>query len=237
MTTLLPYLALSLGLMSSFHCVGMCGPIALALPVHKGTRARQVAGLLAYNGGRAATYALLGGLFGLLGSSFALMGYLRYLTIGIGLLMLAYVLWPAALESRLHPPRVWQRAVQAIKSRMARLLSSRNVAGWAGLGMLNGLLPCGLVYMAVISSVATGSALTGAGFMFLFGLGTLPAMMAVGFFKQIFTPTLRTRIRKFTPVLVAVAGLWIVVRGLLIQPPVSGPSSAGTRTEIPLCHK
>lgn len=237
METLLPYLALSMGLMSSFHCVGMCGPIALALPVHKGSRWQQVVGLLAYNGGRATTYALLGGLFGLLGSSFALMGYLRYLTIGAGLLMLAYVLWPAKLESRLHPPRVWQQFVQTIKSRMGRLLSSRSVAGWIGLGMLNGLLPCGLVYMAVVSSVATGSALRGAGFMFLFGLGTVPAMMAVGFFKQWFTPTLRTRIRRLTPVLVAVAGIWIVVRGVLIHPPTTEGVGHGTHTEIPVCHK
>ncbi|GAB2768424.1 sulfite exporter TauE/SafE family protein [Rhabdobacter roseus] len=235
MTTWLPYLAFSMGLLSSFHCVGMCGPIALALPIHRGSRAQQVLGLLAYNGGRALTYALLGSLFGLLGSSFLWMGYLRYVTLAVGVLMVGYVLWPAYLERHLRPPGWWQRAVQRVKGQMARLLGRRHVGGWVLLGSLNGLLPCGMVYMAVISSVATGSALNGGLFMFTFGLGTLPAMMAVGYFKQWFTPPLRTRLRRLTPFLLALAGTWIVARSLFIQPPGTLPH-AGTSTEIPVCH-
>ena len=101
--------------------------------------------------------------------------------------------------------------------------------------MLNGLLPCGLVYLALISAVAAGSFLNGATYMFAFGLGTLPAMMAVGFFKQWFSPAPRSRMRRLTPVLMAVAGIWLVGRGLLIQFPSLLPSS-GAPTEIPLCH-
>ena len=118
---------------------------------------------------------------------------------------------------------------------MAQYLRSRKLGGWAALGMLNGLLPCGLVYLALISSVAAGSFLNGAAYMFAFGLGTLPAMMAVGFFKQWFSPTLRSRMRRLTPVLMAVAGIWMVGRGLMIQLPTLLPTS-GAPTEIPLCH-
>jgi sulfite exporter TauE/SafE len=96
MTTALPYLAFTMGLISSLHCIGMCGPIALALPVHKGSRLKQFSGLLLYNSGRALSYSALGLLVGGIGTSIAWLGYLRYLSVFAGLLMLAYVFWPAA---------------------------------------------------------------------------------------------------------------------------------------------
>lgn len=226
-------LALALGILSSFHCVGMCGPIALALPIHRGSRTRQVAGLLTYNLGRATTYALLGAFIGSLGGALVWVGYFRYLSVAAGVLMLAYVLWPSHLDRYLHVPAFWHSAVQRVKSGMARLLHSQSMPGWAGLGMLNGLLPCGLVYLALVSAVAAGSAWQGALYMFLFGVGTLPAMMAVGFFKQWFTPGLRTRVRRLTPLLMAVAGVWLVARGLMIQVPVN---FFGAPAEIPVCH-
>ena len=228
-------LAFTLGLMSSFHCVGMCGPIALALPIHQGSKGRQILGLLTYNFGRISTYAVLGAAIGALGGAVVWVGYLRYLSIAAGALMLLYILWPARLDPFLKVPAFWQRAVARLKIGMAQYLRSRKLGGWAALGMLNGLLPCGLVYLALISAVAAGSFLNGATYMFAFGLGTLPAMMAVGFFKQWFSPALRSRMRRLTPVLMAVAGIWLVGRGLLIQFPSLLPSS-GAPTEIPLCH-
>jgi uncharacterized protein len=227
-------LAFTLGLMSSFHCVGMCGPIALALPIHHGSR-RQIVGLLAYNLGRIGTYALLGAGIGALGGAVLWVGYLRYLSMAAGVLMLLYVLWPARMDRVMKVPAVWQRAVARLKSGMGQYLRSRKLSGWATLGMLNGLLPCGLVYLALISSIATGSLLNGAAYMVAFGLGTLPAMMAVGFFKQWFSPLLRSRMRRLTPVLMAIAGMWLLGRGLLIQFPTLS-LHPGTPTEIPLCH-
>jgi sulfite exporter TauE/SafE len=233
MVNALPYLALTMGLMSSFHCVGMCGPIALALPIHKGNKTQQFAGLSLYNGGRILTYALLGLILGSLGSSLVWIGYLRYLSVLSGILMLAYVLWPSRLDAYFHPPKLWQNFIRQLKNRMAEMLRSRKPQSWFFLGILNGLLPCGLVYLALISSVATASALDGGFYMLSFGIGTLPAMMAVGFFKQWFTNVFRTRMRKLTPVLMAVAGIWLVARGLLIQYP--GASPAGSNP-ITICH-
>lgn len=100
------------------------------------------------------------------------------------------------------------------------------------LGMLNGAIPCGMVYMALLSSVATGNVWGGAIFMALFGLGTMPAMLALGIAKQQFTPALRTRIRKLTPVLIAIAGIWLVARGVMTSPP--GPS--GSAESITICR-
>jgi hypothetical protein len=158
---------------------------------------------------------------------------LRYLSIAAGVVMLLYAVWPSRLDHVLRVPAFWQKSVAKVKSGMAGLLHSRSVAGWVALGMLNGLLPCGMVYLAVVSAVAMGSAQQGAAYMFLFGLGTIPAMMAVGFFKQWFSPVVRTKMRRLTPILMAVAGVWLVARGLMIQFPVN---FSGAPTEIPLCH-
>ncbi|WP_291044834.1 sulfite exporter TauE/SafE family protein [Dyadobacter sp. 50-39] len=227
MVTVLPYLAISMGLIASFHCVGMCGPITLALPVHKGTRMRQIAGVLAYNAGRALTYATFGVVLGTLGASLAWLGVLRYASVAVGAAMLAYVFWPAGLEQRLHMPLFWQKTVGRLRQRMAIYLKRNDLPGMLLLGMLNGAIPCGMVYMALMSSVATGSAWGGGAFMALFGLGTLPAMLALGIARQQLTPALRTRIRKLTPVLVAIAGIWLVARGVMTSYPAPSRASAG----------
>lgn len=227
MITVLPYLAISMGLISSFHCVGMCGPIALALPVHKGTRAQQIQGVLAYNAGRALTYSAFGMVIGALGASLAWMGILRYASVAVGLAMLAYVLWPSGLGQRLHMPLFWQKNVGQLRQKMGSYLKRSDLPSMVLLGMLNGAIPCGMVYMALMSSVATGSIWGGGAFMALFGLGTMPAMLALGLARQQFTPALRTRIRKLTPVLVAIAGIWLVARGVMTSYPEHPKAASG----------
>ncbi len=229
----LPLLALTMGLTSSFHCIGMCGPIALSLPSHKGSKLKQFTALLTYNVGRALTYAALGALLGSVGSALAWAGYLRYFSILAGVFMLAYVLWSKRLETFIRLPLFWRQTIQVIKKSMTKLLQSRRSVGFLLLGILNGLLPCGMVYLALISSLATGSMLSGAIYMFVFGLGTLPAMMAVGFFKQLFTPHFRTRIHQATPILISIAGIWLIARGLMIEIPTQ---TTGSGSDITVCH-
>jgi len=229
MITALPYLAISMGLISSFHCVGMCGPIALALPVNKGTRARRIAGVLVYNAGRALTYATFGMVIGTLGASLAWLGVLRYASVVVGMAMLAYVCWPSALGQRLHMPLFWQKTIGRLKHQMGFYLKKTDLTGMLLLGMLNGAIPCGMVYMALMSSIATGSTWGGGAFMALFGLGTMPAMLALGVAKTQLTPALRTRFRRLTPVLMALAGIWLVARGAITSyPDHSKPAAAIT---------
>jgi sulfite exporter TauE/SafE len=213
-----------MGLISSLHCIGMCGPIALALPVHKGSRLQQFSGLLIYNSGRVLSYSVLGLLVGGIGTSLAWLGYLRYLSVFAGLLMLVYVFWPARLDKHFRPPVFWARSVGFLKKRMSVLLQSRTAGGWLALGIFNGLIPCGMVYMALMSSIATGNVTSGAIYMMIFGLGTFPAMVSIGIAKQKFTPVFRSHIRRFAPVMLAVAGIWLVVRGLLVDLPVNSES-------------
>ncbi|TLV04085.1 sulfite exporter TauE/SafE family protein [Dyadobacter luticola] len=223
-----------MGLLSSFHCICMCGPIALALPVQQGNRWRQFTGLMLYNVGRTTSYAALGALIGFFGNAVAWMGYLKYLSILVGIGMLAYVLWPKSLGIWLHPPKIWAKLISSLKKNMSTMLRSRSMTGRFLLGILNGLLPCGLVYLALVSSAATGNAASGAVYMFIFGTGTLPMMMAVGFFKNWLTPGLRSRFHKLAPVVIALAGLVLVVRGILIQYPNAGQHA--TAAQITVCH-
>ena len=229
----LPYLALTMGLLSSFHCIGMCGPIALALPIHKGSAWQRFAGLSVYNVGRAISYAMLGTFVGFFGNAIAVMGYLKYVSIAAGLVMLAYVFWPRAFAEWFVVPGILQKTINKIKKAMSGLLRSRSLHGWFLLGALNGLLPCGLVYLALISSLATGTGLSGAGFMFVFGMGTWPAMMAVGFFKNWITPAIRTRFHRITPYFIAFAGIWLLYRSTFINIPKTQHSSPAA---ITICH-
>lgn len=233
MSNALPLLALTMGLTSSFHCIGMCGPIALALPIQRTGKFKQILSLLSYNGGRALSYAFFGALLGLMGSALAWVGYLRYFSILAGLLMVGYVVFQKKSDTFLHAPGFWQKSVQSVKRLMAKLLQSGNPFHFLFLGMLNGLLPCGMVYLALISSLATGNMYGGAVYMFVFGLGTLPVMMAVGFFKQLFTPGIRNQMRRATPVIICIAGVWLVARGLMIHYPTNASMNP---KEIPVCH-
>jgi uncharacterized protein len=214
----LPLLAITMGLLSSLHCIGMCGPIALALPVRTGGTRQKLFALGVYNTGRTLTYASLGAAIGVLGSGLAWMGFLKYLSVLAGVAMLAYVLWPAHLNRYLHLPTFWQQIVKKIKQKMSVRLKRQGLASWLILGTLNGALPCGMVSLALVSSLATGTASGGALYMLLFGVGTVPTMMAVGFFKQFISTVWRIRIHRFTPVLVGIAGVLLVIRGIVINP-------------------
>lgn len=233
MNEALPYLAFSMGMMSSFHCVGMCGPISLALPVHKGTNLQKVTGLFVYNMGRAMTYTLLGLIIGSIGQTLTWFGLFRYMAIAIGVLMLLYAGWPAHFDTKLQTPFIWQRLIQILKQQMRLRLKTNTRMSWFILGSLNGLLPCGMVYMALMTSLATGHYLQGGLFLFIFGLGTFPAMFAVGFFKEWFNPQIRLRIKKATPILMATAGIWLIVRGVLIEYPGHNLHKSDS---ITICH-
>jgi hypothetical protein len=227
------YLAFSLGMMSSLHCVGMCGPIALALPVHQRSKFGKLTGILMYNSGRAFTYTFLGFLLGFVGNALNLAGLQRSLSIGTGVVMLGAVAYSSQWLDQLAPPSFLQKGVQIVKKKLGSLLHNRSFSALFLLGMLNGLLPCGLVYMALISSVATGSPFEGALFMALFGMGTLPAMSAIAFVKNLFSASLRNHARRLMPAFVAAVAVLLILRGLEIT---GWPLLGSEVHAIPICH-
>ena len=174
-----PLTALVAGFATSLHCVGMCGPLVLALPGGQ-TRQRFVVGRLLYSAGRLTTYAVLGGLFGLLGGAVHLAGWQQAVSILLGALLLATAaVWfgmPLLRRHLLEPTALLSRAVGLLKAHLGRLFGSQSLKALFGIGLLNGLLPCGFVYLALAASLTAAGPLQGAAYMALFGAGTVPAI-------------------------------------------------------------
>ncbi len=215
--------ALSLGFLGSFHCVGMCGPIALALPLGKSSWGRKFSGVLLYNVGRALTYGVFGLLFGLLGKGFVIGGYQQWLSIGLGVLILVGLLLPSRLTSSVGLFRFAAHVVQRLKSSIGKLFTNGSMASLFTIGLLNGFLPCGLVYMGIAGAIATGDAFKGSMFMMAFGLGTLPAMLAVSVAAGSISLAWRNKIRKAVPVFVGAMALVLILRGMNLGIPYISP--------------
>lgn len=229
--------AISLGLLGSFHCIGMCGPIALALPIHQYSPFKKYLGILLYNLGRIFTYSLLGFLFGLLGQSFFLGGFQQVLSISIGVLLLLSVI--VTQTNWFNMPRLGfiYSFVNSVKIELGNLFNKKGLHFLFFIGLLNGLLPCGLVYLGIAGAIASGHYLKGAEFMFYFGIGTIPVMYAVAFMGQFITVKYRNYIRKAMPVVVSFMALLLIVRGLNLGIPYLSPQFEKESHKVSCCEK
>ena len=229
--------ALVMGAVGSLHCVGMCGPLAMALPVVAQSPSGRMLYTLLYNFGRVVTYAALGAVLGVLGASFALVGLQQALSIVAGLLILVFLLWPRGSWLVNSHKRV-QQVFEILRKQLGELFFRKNYKSVFFIGLLNGLLPCGLVYMAVAGAVSTASVLKSSMFMAAFGLGTLPLMWSVAFFGSLAGIKTRASIRKAYPYLMFLMACLLIVRGLglgipFLSPDFSTANSTGAGIE---CH-
>jgi hypothetical protein len=209
----------------------MCGPLALALPQAGSTTPAYVLGRITYNLGRIVTYCLLGVVFGLAGWTFLLAGVQRWVSIalGIGLLLGLFS------SRKLVLSRPVTSLIDRLKSRMAGLLRRRSYASLAALGLLNGLLPCGLVYVACAGAAATGGLVAGAQYMAIFGAGTVPMMLAISLSGRLVPPSLRLNLRRAIPVCVFLLATLLILRGMSLGIPYLSPDmSAGAPS---CCHR
>ena len=228
--------AFSLGILGSFHCVGMCGPIALALPVHQLSPQGRIAGIILYNIGRAFTYAVLGAIFGALGMGVILAGYQQTLSIALGVLLLLTVVLPSVKKDGFFSV-VFPQLAFWLKAHFSYLFSKRSYTALFLTGVFNGLLPCGLVYMALAGATASGDIFLGALFMAVFGLGTLPAMFSVTLFSSL-SASFRSSMRKLAPIVAGVMACLLILRGLGLGIPYISPElSHKDNTEHSCCHK
>jgi sulfite exporter TauE/SafE len=215
--------AFLLGFVGSAHCAGMCGPLALALPHWGRGQTSFAVGRLLYNFGRIVTYALMGGAFGLLGQGVALAGWQRWISLGLGALILLGLL----VSPRLVTQVPITRAVNWLKASLGALLQRRAVPAMFGIGLLNGLLPCGLVYVACAAAISTGDILSGMRYMIAFGLGTVPMLLALSLLGSKLQFVLRFKVQRLIPVSLAVVGLLLVLRGMALGIPYVSPDLPG----------
>jgi len=206
--------AFLLGLAGSLHCVAMCGPLMLALPLSGSARWGIVGQTLVYQFGRIAMYVVLGLLFGLLGKGVALAGFQQVLSIAAGAMLLFAAFFAVEWERAARAVPGMHRLTRWVQQRIGLLLRTPSLRATLGVGMLNGLLPCGLVYAAVAGAISMAGGWQGGVFMALFGLGTLPLLLVLIGTGQRFGSVWRRRFQIVQPVLLAVAGLLLLSRGM-----------------------
>jgi sulfite exporter TauE/SafE len=215
--------AFMIGLLGSLHCLGMCGPIALALPVRTTNRLIKLYKYLVYNFGRILTYASLGLIIGFVGRGFAIAGLQEIISISTGVLIIASV---AIIHNPLNSKflnRYTATIKASLKSAFQIYFKRTGIFSLFILGVLNGLLPCGMVYMAMLGALATGSSIAGAGFMAAFGLGTVPMMLSVSLMGNIISERVKSIFLRATPILACMIGVLLIVRGLSLNIPYISP--------------
>ena len=211
--------AIALGVLGSLHCAAMCGPLQLALPMPPGAPGRIVAGRIVYQLGRIATYCLLGVLAGFVGRSFFMAGFQRWLSITLGVTILLGFL----VTKKISMSAPVMRLVMRLKAAMSAQLRRRSFRALALLGLLNGLLPCGLVYVALAGAVAQGTILHSIGYMAAFGLGTSPMLLAISLSGKMFPVSIRAQFRRAIPVGVCLLAGLLILRGMSLGIPYVSP--------------
>lgn len=224
-----------IGLLGSLHCIGMCGPIALALPIVGNSKIQLITSRLLYNVGRILTYAFFGLIFGLIGDRIQLFGMQQMVSIILGSLIILRLIIPQKYS--FIKITIIQKAVGRLKQEFSRMFGKNSMKSLFIIGLLNGFLPCGFVYVGIAGAIATGDALQGAGFMALFGLGTLPVMFAASLFSSVLSIKARLNFRKAIPVFSLIIGILFIMRGLNLGIPYVSPKmvSHQTQTEIDCC--
>jgi sulfite exporter TauE/SafE len=215
--------AIGLGFASGFHCIGMCGPIALSMGLTKKQATNYYLQNLTYQFGRIFTYSLLGALLGIVGQGFEMAGFQQYLTIAVGILLILMAIFSFGGNDFASKIPFLSKLLLQVKMNLGKLLQKADYRSRFTTGILNGFLPCGMVYMALTASLAAGGIWQGASFMALFGLGTLPFMFAVVLLGNLMTTAFRIKILKFVPVLMIVLGGLFILRGLEIGIPYISP--------------
>lgn len=215
--------AFAIGLFGSLHCIGMCGPIAIALPVPDSSGLSFAAGRILYNIGRVFTYSFLGAVFGLLGSRFVIAGFQQGISITLGIIILLVVLMPSKYKIKITQHPIILKLSGPLKESIGILFKKGTFSSLFLIGVLNGLLPCGLVYVALAGAIASGDAISGSAVMFLFGLGTIPVMFTATVFGKFININLRRKLNKLIPAFTIVLALIFILRGMALGIPYISP--------------
>jgi sulfite exporter TauE/SafE len=224
-------IAFFIGLLGSIHCIGMCGPLAFAVPVVNNKWWFIVSDKILYNIGRIMTYSVLGLIIGFIGKQFWILGLQQSVSLTSGFLIIM------AAFARLFKVRMKNNIILTkLLVPINRLLNYalQHHSGHFVIGLLNGLLPCGFVYLALAGAINTSSPLASAQFMFWFGAGTFPLMLAATVSSGFIRPIFRRRINRAMPYLMVCLGFWFILRGLNMNIPYLSPPKQ--EAGVTICH-
>jgi sulfite exporter TauE/SafE len=231
------YSAFIFGLISSLHCIGMCGPIALMIPVDRTNPAKKTTQIITYHLGRLTAYALIGLVFGLVGKGFFLAGIQQRLSVFIGVAMIITILTPERVLANYNFSKPVYRLISKIKSSLGKQFKNKSYRSLFTIGLLNGFLPCGMVYVALFGAIAMQNVPFGILYMLLFGIGTIPMMSSVTYLNSIMTVSFRNKIQKVIPYVGVFIGILFILRGLGLGIPYVSPANMSLFIqETPSCH-
>ncbi len=229
--------ALILGLTSNLHCIGMCGPIAMMLPVDRNNQTKKATQIITYHFGRLVAYASIGLFFGLVGRGLFLAGFQQKLSIFIGVAMIVVILIPEKLFARYNFSKPVFVIISRIKSSLGKQFKNKSYTSLFTIGLLNGFLPCGMVYVALFGAIAMQNEVFGVFYMILFGLGTIPMMSSIVYFNSFLTVKARNKIQKVIPYVGVIIGILFILRGLGLGIPYISPSDMSLFIQpTPACH-
>ena len=204
----------TLGMAGSLHCVVMCGPLSLVLPTHHLSPITKFISLFLYQIGRIITYSIFGLLFGLLGRTIFMAGFQQWFSVIIGSLVLIFSVLYFIRKRSIHFAPFSKSYLWVQKLLGTILKQNSGLSGFLILGMANGLLPCGMVYIALAAVVTMTHIGNSMAFMAMFGAGTLPAMLIMGYAGQLLKPQVRTIFNRSVPFFITATGIILLLRGL-----------------------
>lgn len=219
------------GLVGSLHCLGMCGPIVIGLPLNNQSYGKKMMESLSYNFGRVMTYGLMGALFGLFGKGIELAGLQQWASIVLGVILIVSVLWPLLFSNRIAPYSFLDGVNNKVVASLRRLFlvdnpgSQSKMGRMLIIGLLNGLLPCGLVYVALAGAINTNDVFGGSAYMVVFGLATIPALFSLSLLGNALAMQLRKKFSRIITVFVLILGVLFILRGMNLGIPFISPTS------------
>lgn len=212
-----------LGFLGSLHCIGMCGPLVMAMPAGKGGKLRFTLNKIIYHSGRILTYALLGLLFGLIGDRLRMFAWQQYVSVAMGIVLLVTGIFSLVKTSAFQSVPGFNAFYTILKSWISKFIRKDTLDAQFILGFLNGLLPCGFVYVAIAGAVALGNVWQGIGFMVLFGIGTSPALIGLAWLPRLVNVKKYFSPNKLVPVFSIIFAALFILRGLNLGIPYISP--------------
>ncbi|UBM58548.1 sulfite exporter TauE/SafE family protein [Marinilongibacter aquaticus] len=225
------YIGLITGLIGSFHCLGMCGPLVLALPMGSFSKQKKIAALLTYHFFRVMGYLLIGFIIGMFGEAAGVFGLQRELSIVGGLLIISFTLFHYRLPSFSGKIQKW----------IARLVKKQKLYAFPIMGFLNAFLPCGMSFLAIATALAYGNTIYSTTFLFFFGFGNSLVLISAYFGWVALKNRFRLNMNRFLPIYSILLGLFLILRGSNLGIPYVSPENLGelfnpVARHIPLCH-
>lgn len=223
--------ALILGFTGSFHCIGMCSPLALAVTSMKG---HVLLNRFLYNAGRILVYGFFGAAISTAGTLLPISGFQNLLSVVLGVILLVIGITGISGVSIPFLTDFLQRFSSFLKLRFSMLLKRKSYTTTFILGSLNGILPCGLTFIALSYCLTLDGPLDGFAFMLLFGAGTLPVMFGLTAVISLIVTKFHLNMRRVTTAVLILSGCLLIARVFVMS--VSHAHSVEEGIDIVLCR-